>query len=406
MDWKPMLTRSAHAGDRGQILPIAAMAAVVLIGFAAFAVDTGYWRYQQRVEQVAADSAAMAGADELNYPALNDWKAAARADATTNGFTDDAGVTVSVTVNNPPATGPNSTNAKALEVILTKKQPGFFGRIFGITSQPVSVRAVAALTSNGRNCIYGLGRSGNSVLINGATVSAPQCGIVSDGDLLINGSSVDVGEIGYAGSVINNGSTYPHGGSHPAHALPALDPCPSVAGCAYLKAHPPAGGTCTTPTVYNGLGSATIPPGRYCSTLIVNGVSNVTFSPGVYEFDNGLTLNGSNNVTGNGVTFYNASGQMIVNGTSVNLTAPATGNTAGVLMYQNPSDSNSFIANGTDGVGTGFAGELYFPSADLTINGDLSSWLLLVGNSVTINGSGTNVPSSAFPGFGRAVLAE
>ena len=44
---------------------------VVLMGAASLAVDVGYWRYQQRLEQSAADSAAIAGATELAYTAAN-----------------------------------------------------------------------------------------------------------------------------------------------------------------------------------------------------------------------------------------------------------------------------------------------------------------------------------------------
>ena len=67
---------------------------VVLMGMTALAVDVGYWRNQQRLEQTAADAAAIAGADELGYPALADWSTAAKNDAAANGFTDNGGVTV------------------------------------------------------------------------------------------------------------------------------------------------------------------------------------------------------------------------------------------------------------------------------------------------------------------------
>ena len=56
--------------------------------------------------------------------------------------------------------------------------------------------------------------------------------------------------------------------------------------------------------------------------------------------------------------------------------------------------------------GTGYAGMIYFPSSQITINGTLSSWLFIVGDTIVINGSGTNVPSASFPGGGHAALVE
>lgn len=327
----------------------------MLMGAAALAVDVGYWRYQQRLEQSAADSAAIAGTDELNY-AANDWSAAAKSAAASNGFTDDGGITVSVTPNNPPTLGPYAGNTNAVEVILDEKQPGLFGTIFGI-SQWVSVRAVAIQTSSSRDCIYGLSpTAAGTVLINGMQVNAPHCGIISNSvspsGLNINGSTVTADSISYAAATaLLNGSTFPEG--QPTRAVAAADPCASIPGCAYLTANPPSPGTCLTPTIYNGLGTATIPAGTYCSQLIVNGTSNVVFSPGVYLFEAGLIINGSNNVSGTGVTFYNSGGQFDINGSNVSLTAPTAGNTAGVVIYQSPSNTTAAILNGSSGVSGG-----------------------------------------------------
>ena len=288
-------------------------------------------------------------------------------------------------------------------MIVEKKQPGFFAKALGINSQWVRARAVGLQSTNDRLCIYGLSTTGTAVLFNGSTVTMPHCGIISNSNMTINGASVTSWAIGYVGTVVDNGNTYPSNSAHPKQALVTSDPCPGVPGCEYLKTNPPSSGPCLTPTVYNGLATATLQPGRYCVNVIINGCTNVVFNPGLYEFDAGVTANGVTNVSGAGVTIYNASGQLVINGSTVNLTAPASGSTQGVLFYQNPADTNAFIANGSGG---GYAGMVYFPGAQVTLNGTLSQWLLVVGSTVVINGSGTNVPSAAFPGFGRSVLAE
>jgi hypothetical protein len=397
-----ILERAAGSGSRGQVLPVVGLALVVLIGAAALAIDVGYWRYSQRIQQTAADSAAVAGASEI-ASGLAGITTAARADATLNGFTHD-GTNITVTVNWPPASGSYAANANAVEVIVGANHPNFFAHALGssFASQWVSARAVAAVNNYNRDCIYGLSTSGTSVLFNGSTVNAPRCGIVGNNNMTINGATVTAWMIGYAGTVIDNGSTYHE--AHPAHMLAVSDPCATTPGCAWLKANPPTSGSCMSPTVYNGLSTATLWPGRYCSNVIINGCTNVVFQPGVYDFDNGLTANGVSNVSGNGVTIYNNGGQLVINGSTASLSAPTSGNTKGILFFQNPADSNAFVVNGSGG--TGYAGMVYFPSSQITLNGTLSQWLFIVGSTIVINGSGTNVPDASFPGGGRVALAE
>lgn len=396
--------RANRASERGQILPLVAIALVALIGMAALAIDVGYWRYQQRLEQSAADSAAMAAAVQLSYGQTSSLQSAGRADAATNGFIDDAGATVNVTINNPPVTAGSAYlhNTNAVEAIVQKKQPAFFGGIFGNSYQWVTARAVAARNSAGRGCIYALDKSGtgNALTINGATVNVPTCGMMSNGSVLINGATVTASSIGYVTSDTVNGSTLKQ--ATPLRALPVSDPCQTVAGCRYLAANPPAHTGCTQST-YNGLSSVIVNPGTYCSQLLFNGCGNITFMPGVYDLEQGMLINGSQNVSGSGVTFYNEGAPFTFNGSSGSVTAPSTGNTTGVLLYQVAGDSSNVVLNGS---GTGLGGAVYAPGAQITLNGGLSTWLLAIGDTVLVNGSGLNVPSADFPGLGHFVLAE
>jgi hypothetical protein len=386
----------------GQLLPLFALLLIALMGMSALAVDVGYWRYQQRLLQSAADSAAVAGADELNYPALADWSTAAKNEAAANGFT--VGTTVTVAVNNPPTTGPNTSNANAVQVVISEQQPALFGATIGFGSQWVSARAVALLRATTRTCIYGLSTSGYAVSIDGATFNAPDCGVSSNSGFEANGSSVTASAIGYTAGLNSGGSSYPE--AQPAITIPEIDPCPSFAGCAYLTANPPSSGTCRTPTQFSGGSSVTLLPGRYCAQLSVNGVNAVTFSAGVYELDDGMVLNGASTVTGTGVTFYNGpSGAAIqIQGSSISLSAPTSGNTIGVMIYQAAANTSAFSMNGG---GSGLSGMLYFPTASVQSNGELGTWLLVVANTFAINGNSVSVPTAAFPGWaGHSALAE
>ena len=93
--------------ERGQALLLVVFSMALLLGFVGFAVDVGMLFRTRQVLQTAADSAAIAGAAEINY---SDYNAAAQAAATQNGITNGVnGATV--TVNYPPLSGPNKGKA-------------------------------------------------------------------------------------------------------------------------------------------------------------------------------------------------------------------------------------------------------------------------------------------------------
>jgi hypothetical protein len=132
---------------------------------------------------------------------------------------------------------------------------------------------------------------------------------------------------------------------------------------------------------------------------LVNGTINVTLNPGIYTITGGgITFNGTGTITGTGVTLYirSSGGSVTLNGTQAfNLTAPTTGSYAGILFYQDPSNTSGATINGTQT--SKFEGGLYFPSAQLTLNGTGSTqvYFISVAKSYLLNGTGTlNFPSN------------
>ena len=53
--------------EAGQALAVTVVAMVALIGFAGLGVDMGMLRYEKRLQQSAADAAAIAGANDLAF---------------------------------------------------------------------------------------------------------------------------------------------------------------------------------------------------------------------------------------------------------------------------------------------------------------------------------------------------
>jgi uncharacterized membrane protein len=394
------MTARARRYERGQLLPLFALMIIVLVGMATLGVDVGYWRYQQRVEQTAADSAAIAGADELNYPVAADWSTAAKNAASANGYVADGGVTTTVTATNPPASGTYAGNASAVQVVISRKQPVFFSGAFGLAPQWINAQAVAVTTTTGRNCLYALGTGSNAINVQGATITAPNCGIASNGGITLPGATVTASAIGYViGPYSYNGQSYPE--AQPLAEVASVDQCPSIRGCAYLKANPPHAGACLNANPQYA-SAQVMQPGRYCTTLNVTGTS-ITFNPGVYEFDNGLNANASM-VTGNGVTLYNGTtGQLEIQSANINLSAPTSGNTQGVTLYQNPANTTQFIVQGGT---TKISGLMYFPSANVQSNGATNTWSLLICLTFQLLGNSLSMPSATYAGFSHAALVQ
>jgi len=380
----PSMTRRKQAG---QALVLAAMGLTLFILAAGLGIDMGFLRYQKRLQQSAADSAAIAGAAEIPFSGCSTGNCpGATTDSASNGFIDGTD-NVTVTVYSPPNDGPHAGLAGYVEVLVTKIQPTFFVKIAGVNSATVTARAVAYLSGNFQNCMYALG-TGNGGITNNGDVSAPSCGIMSNHNVrTTGGGSLTAREIGAVGTASGNNHPTPKTG-----IVPAADPL------SYLQ--PPATGGClaggagnvngTTPVILN--------PGNYCGGISIANTQNVTFNPGVYTITGGgLTFNGTGTVTGTGVTLYiGATGGTVTlhAGQTVNLTAPTTGADAGILFYQNPGNTSTATINGASG--SQFEGAFYFPSADLTIaaTGTAAAYTIAVAKSLTLGPSALNFPSN------------
>jgi Flp pilus assembly protein TadG len=366
--------------ESGQTLIFVALGLTCILGLVGVATDVGLLFHFKRNLQIAADSAAVAGAWQLKLSGTTVTSAATAAAAKN-------GISSGVSVHNGPTSGPHTGNAAYVEVIITQSEPLFFARVLGLTSMNVAARAVA---TNGvsSNCIYTLGASGTDIVMNGTVdLTASSCSIIDDSSdsssaLLANGNvTLDAKSIGVVGGVTNNGgnSITP---TPVTPIVPVSNPLASLT--------PPANpGGCTS-ALFNGTGG-TLSPGCY-SGITINGSPTVTLSSGVFYMTGALTVNGNPTVNGTGVTIYlaNSSASFTDNGTTtLNLSAPTTGTYNGILFYQNPSDTNTLTINGSSS--SNLKGIFYAPTANLVVNGSGSTdfYTSFVVGSLTFNGTGT-----------------
>lgn len=399
----------ARSLERGQVLPLVAVCLAVLMGFSAMAVDVGFLEYRQRQQQSAADAAAIGGAQQLAYAGCNNQSAAntaGQADAATNGFPDESSTNgpITVTINNPPASGPYTGNNCAVEAVITNTQTQtFFSRLFGQANGMAETTAAVAVSSDSAPlCALQLG-AGGTPTFHGNKISASGCSLAMNGSPTFHGGTIDFSSIGYAGSSITETGTKWVEAS-PAPMLPMADPCQEIAGCRYLADNPPSTSNCSA---FSGTNPT---PGCYSSFNVTGGA----MAPGLYVLT-GTSSFGA--VTGSGVTIYVAAGAstLDMSGIKGNITACTTSCGTGtyaaipnVLYYQVPSNTNSLTWSGPQSV---YSGLIYAPGADLTINGNGGSgYSLFIFNDWTINGTGSGMtftpPSSGQSLLPQAVLVQ
>jgi hypothetical protein len=268
--------------ESGQSLALVAVGMIALVGILGLAVDTGYLRYVHREMQSAADAAAIAGAIDVTY---GTWNTAGLGAASENGFPNGGSTTV--TMSNPPSTGPyaGSSYPTYVQATITKTGvPTFFSKIFGVSNVTLSASSVAA---GGTNCIYGLDTlAGGAININVSIVNS-SCGVVDNANLTGTFAGLCAPSIQLVGS--NNiifGGTCGSGfrAAKPVKiTTPVADPFAGLPAPGVLA--PPACPPTGNPGSQTISGTATVNQTPvFCGGTIVSAPAGqtVTFNPGTY----------------------------------------------------------------------------------------------------------------------------
>lgn len=402
---------------RGQVYPLFALLLVSFVAFSALAVDLGYYRTQERAQQTATDSAAIAAAQAGVFPSPN-AENAALSDAASNGFASPQ-ATVSLDPNYSDSyTGSNS----AVKVTITRQYPKFFSAFFGAGKQGIATTAVAELADTSGYCLLNINPSG-SMTLSGQKIGGSGCSLAANGSMTCNGN----GYTALDGTTVNVSQNSSFGGCKgvPVTFTSVIpDPCPYVAGClAYMDDQASDLGisclpsstcknpSCSAPKTVPTTGTAA--PGCYDNP---NFSSSVVFS-GNYVFVNGVTFSANVTSGSNGASFYIASGALSINipgkkngfGSSTSaFSAPTSGSYEGVLFFQPAANTNaaSIQANVYS------VGMYYAPGGSYTEKGQFTHQYTgdLVFSTITFSGSNN---TTLFPGTGstegqtrRAQLVE
>lgn len=376
------------ARDRkGGVAPLLAIAALPLLVGTGAAIDFSRAESTKSAMQAAADATALA---IVRANAM----ATAAPDASTffNAAFNLSGVqNVTVTSNATSGAGGYTVTVTAQGAL-----PTSFMGVIGYSQLAISVSASAYFASAQYGCVMALDTTASSAVSLGGstTLNLSNCSVYSNSSsataVSVGGSaSLTALSIGTVGGVSASSSNVTLTNGIQTHLGPLTNPyadvqVPSFSGC-----------TDTNVKVKN---ATTLNPGVYCNGISVNAGATLTLNPGIYYIDRGnFSVNGGGTVTGTGVTliFTSSTGANYatasINGNAIiNLTAPGSGATAGIVIFGDPHAPVGTSISLSGGSSQTFGGAIYAPTGAITYTGGAatsSSCTQIIGDTVTFTGN-------------------
>jgi hypothetical protein len=409
----PPLRRPRRAAVAVQV----ALTITVVMGMFAVVIDGGVLLAQRRLQQAAADSAALAYAaamDSVGDPtvAQRSALAIAKANGAGNDGTNsliipnatDASGNPSHGIWSPPLSGPFAGKKGYVEVVLEYDEARMFSAFWGSARLPVRARAVASWSATANywdKSILALGTSQTDISDSAARITV-QGPIISDGSISLQGSgsiTSKSGPINFVGTA--SGSAYSP--SPTKLSTTTSDPLTSIA------LPDPSELTVQSSSKLSISSSTTLQPGIYQGGINIT-AGTVTLKPGIYYLEGGgLTVKNSGTTLtdgGAGVLIYNGetSGStsnpgsvgsiQISNSAVVNLTPLNSGTWQGISFFQDRSATTAMTISG--GSSTNIGGMIYAPGAGVSITGGSGGTpgTSFISKTLSINGTTYTIPAA------------
>ena len=369
-------TPSPFRDRRGAVAILMAIMLPVILGISALAIDLGIWFREQSRLQIAADAAAMGAARLLSSGTATSSQYAAAALLEAQAVSSNlwlgslaTPVTVSVTSSSQLTVTLNSTASLYLTAILSIPPPKLVARATAGLVPPPS--CVLTLNPNAAPGIQ---------VDNAGSITGSNCGIFTDSTaanaIYLNSGTISANAVGAVGSVTesNSGSNTLNPSPGTSHAAAVSNPyaslnAPTPGACNYTN----ASFTAYQSNPYQFTQSNNV----FCGNTTIGGNSSTdTFAPGIYYVVNGnLTFNNATITQASGVTFVitgSSPGAFIWtnnSNTTTTISAPATGPTAGIVIWQTCPSSGAAPANSLAGGSTlQLSGEIYTPCGALNLS--------------------------------------
>lgn len=374
-----VLSGALWRDEHGSYSLITALLLPILVGFVGFGTEVGLWMFEHQKMQAAADAAAYSAALAYSLGNTSGFQAEARGVARRHGFKHGAASTT-VAVNQPPSSGIHASTSGAVEVIVQEPEQRLFTALLTSSALAISARAVAAPINPTTVCVLGLDPTAASTvdLSNNAKLPNPNCGVASNsssasGLSLSNNASIDAPTTSHGGVSVSN-NAHLNGNPNLTNAAPVPDP--------YASVDPGTPPPCTTQNAVKPVpGNATFSPGHFCSGINFSNNFTATFQPGVYFIDGQFKVSNNSTVNGDGVTFVingnyaigDPSSGGISNNAILNLKAPTTGPTAGIVFFGLRSATSTVTQRFSNNTVLNLTGAIYFPNQILDFDNNASS---------------------------------
>ena len=354
--------KSLLRSERGNAFALAAAAMPLILASAGFAIDTIHFASMKRQMQRAADSSAIAGAFALSQDVSAET--AVERDLGRNNY---PALSTAQRVTVAPALG----FEQAVRVQLVAQPRLAFMSIFTRSSSQLTGEATAALVDGGEFCVLSLYNGTNAGIdVSGGAQVDLGCGMAANArgpaSITAGGSSlVNASPLMAVGGLDGSTSNFDGPVKLQPYSAEQRDPFADVPD--------PPPQFCNNVEVVSPSETKTLSPGCYKS-LDFKGTAHL--QPGTYYINGGdLEFSSQTKVTGSGVTFVmtgpnGAAGDLRMNGgANLDLTAPSSGEYAGLLFYRDRRAANIEIKiNG--GSSSKMVGAYYLASSDVTFNGD------------------------------------
>jgi Flp pilus assembly protein TadG len=371
--------------EKGNALIIGAATLPLILGSAAFAVDSIQMALMKRQLQHAADSAAMAGAYALEQSV--DPEDAVHHDLDQNYFpilTQAESVIV----------GPSGGYQQTVRVQLTTAKKLPFFSLFTHTTTTITGDATAALVQTGKFCMLSLyGGTDPGIDVNGTADVTLLCGMAanSTGPQAVTAggnSTITASPIMAVGGLDGTSNNFVAPTKLQPHSQAQADPFAGVPNPTVPSPCSP-GGELSGSTVISGNGpfcftSVSIKPSESVtlpsnSTIYVNG-GDVDIKGDFTAMNSTLVMTGTNGQAGN----FTMNSQA-----NLRMSAPTSGTYQGLIIYRDRRASNVGIKiNG--GAGSQFSGAIYMPSTDMEFTGNSGmnvQCLQMVGQKLIFRGT-------------------
>ncbi|MBE0671271.1 MAG: hypothetical protein IH588_11830 [Anaerolineales bacterium] len=367
-----------NKNEKGQAMILIVFSIIGLIGMAALAIDGGNAYIDSRRAETAASAAALTAAT-ARIEGQN-WRAAALATASDNGYNND-GVTNTVELNTPPIKGDYGGNPEYIEVIITSHLKTYFGSVIGIPT----VTSIVTVVSQSKPAIMGELFDGYALV---SLAPHSRCDTKKSfwihseatinfegGGLFVNSDNPDCAFISFGNGSIRVRDTSPISvvGGAQVQKPKLITPFPMQTGVAPIP-YPPS---VKLPKIDCGEKIATVEivdeersvmtPGNWDEDVFpAEGVT--LLKSGIYCINGDFIVDAGQHLSGTNVLFVIDSGRVGISGNAtVNFSAPTGGDYKGLLFYV-PIDNHSIIAlNGSDD--SSYRGTILAPGADVRING-------------------------------------